>query len=95
MTVSLVGKRVDFDLGTDSEFGTGDQGFDIDFPIIGYLNADDSQFGYVLVFHNSGRYMFPVATVDWLMEMDGAWMQWIYMLQDAAAQATDKLIEYL
>ncbi|KAG9296422.1 hypothetical protein G9A89_015014 [Geosiphon pyriformis] len=70
MTASLVGKRVSFDLGTDSEFGTGDWGFDIDFPIVGYLNAGDSQFGYVLVYHNSGRYAFLVATVDWLMEMD-------------------------
>ncbi|KAG9284105.1 hypothetical protein G9A89_022879 [Geosiphon pyriformis] len=70
MTVSLVSKQMGFDLGTDSEFGTGNQSFDIDFPIVGYLNAGDSQFGYVLVYHNSGRYMFPVATVDWLMEMD-------------------------
>ncbi|KAG9302977.1 hypothetical protein G9A89_022637 [Geosiphon pyriformis] len=70
MTVLLVSKRVGFDLGTDSEFGTGDWGFDIDFPIVGYLNAGDSQFGYVLGYHNSGRYAFPVATVDWLMKMD-------------------------
>ncbi|KAG9286727.1 hypothetical protein G9A89_012277 [Geosiphon pyriformis] len=61
---------LDFDLDNDSEFGTGDQGFDIDFPIVGYLNADDSQFGYVPGYHNSDRYAFSVATVDWLMKMD-------------------------
>ncbi|KAG9286381.1 hypothetical protein G9A89_014547 [Geosiphon pyriformis] len=60
MTASLVNKWVGFDLGTDLEFGTGNQGFDIDFPIVGYLNASDSQFEYV----------FPVATVDWSMKMD-------------------------
>ncbi|KAG9287704.1 hypothetical protein G9A89_004107 [Geosiphon pyriformis] len=70
MTVLLVGKQVDFDLGTDSEFETSNQGFNIDFPIIDYLNTGNSQFGYVLVYHNSGKYAFPVATVDWLMEMD-------------------------
>ncbi|KAG9286659.1 hypothetical protein G9A89_012209 [Geosiphon pyriformis] len=70
MTASLVGKRVGFDLGTDSEFETGDQSFDIDFLIIGYLNAGNSQFGYVFVYHNSGRYSLPVATVNWLMEMN-------------------------
>ncbi|KAG9286873.1 hypothetical protein G9A89_012423 [Geosiphon pyriformis] len=95
MTALLVGKQMGFDLGTDSEFGTGNRSFDIGFPIIGYLNADDSQFGYVFVYHNSGRYAFPVATVNWSMKMNGAWMQWTYMLQDAAAQTTDKLVEYL
>ncbi|KAG9291681.1 hypothetical protein G9A89_022100 [Geosiphon pyriformis] len=70
MTVSLVGKWVGFDLGTDSEFGTGDQGFNMDFLIVGYLNAGNSQFGYVLVYHNSGRYAFPVATVNWLIKID-------------------------
>ncbi|KAG9288993.1 hypothetical protein G9A89_015542 [Geosiphon pyriformis] len=58
------------DLNNDSEFGTDNWSFDIDFPIIGYLSTGDSQFGYVLVYHNSGRYVFPVATVDWLMKMD-------------------------
>ncbi|KAG9300757.1 hypothetical protein G9A89_023555 [Geosiphon pyriformis] len=61
---------LDFDLDNDLEFGTSDQGFDIDFPIVGYLNADNSQFGYVLGYHNSGRYAFFVATVDWLIKMD-------------------------
>ncbi|KAG9286400.1 hypothetical protein G9A89_014566 [Geosiphon pyriformis] len=70
MTALLVGKRVGFDLGTDSEFGTGDQNFDMDFPIIGYLNTDNSQFGYVFVYHNSGRYAFLVATVNWLIKID-------------------------
>ncbi|KAG9302728.1 hypothetical protein G9A89_009505 [Geosiphon pyriformis] len=70
MTVLLVGKQVGFDLGTDSEFGTGNRGFNIDFPIIGYLNAGNSQFGYVLVYHNNGRYAFPVVTVDWSMKID-------------------------
>ncbi|KAG9305282.1 hypothetical protein G9A89_007777 [Geosiphon pyriformis] len=64
MTASLVDKWVGFDLGTDSEFGTDDRSFNIDFLIIGYLNTDNSQFGYVLVYHNSGRYAFPVVTVD-------------------------------
>ncbi|KAG9299382.1 hypothetical protein G9A89_014031 [Geosiphon pyriformis] len=64
MTASLVGKQVGFDLGIDLEFGTSNQGFDIDFPIVGYLNVGDSQFGYVLVYHNSGKYAFPVVTVD-------------------------------
>ncbi|KAG9290495.1 hypothetical protein G9A89_002470 [Geosiphon pyriformis] len=95
MTASLVGKQIGLDLGIDLEFGTGNRDFDIDFLIIGYLDADNSQFEYVLVYHNSGRYVFPVAIVDWLMKMDGAWMQWIYMLQDAAVQAMDKLVEYL
>ncbi|KAG9294643.1 hypothetical protein G9A89_008122 [Geosiphon pyriformis] len=72
MTVSLVGKWVGFDLSTDSEFGTGNWGFDIDFPIIGYLNTGDSQFGCVLVYHNSGKYAFFVATIDWLMKMNMA-----------------------
>ncbi|KAG9284115.1 hypothetical protein G9A89_022889 [Geosiphon pyriformis] len=70
MIVSLVGKRVGFNLGTNSEFGTSDQSFDIDFLIVGYLNTGDSQFEYVLVYHNSGRYAFPVATVNWLMKMN-------------------------
>ncbi|KAG9306853.1 hypothetical protein G9A89_005754 [Geosiphon pyriformis] len=70
MTVSLVDKQVGFDLSTNLEFGTSDQGFDIDFPIIGYLNTGDSQFGYILVYHNNGRYAFLVAIVDWLMKMD-------------------------
>ncbi|KAG9286236.1 hypothetical protein G9A89_014222 [Geosiphon pyriformis] len=70
MIVLLVDKQVGFDLGTDLEFGTSDQGFEIDIPIIGYLNAGNSQFGYVLVYHNSSRYAFQVATVDWLMKMD-------------------------
>ncbi|KAG9299626.1 hypothetical protein G9A89_020797 [Geosiphon pyriformis] len=70
MTTSLVDKQVGFDLGTDLEFGTGDWGFDMDFLIVGYLNTGDSQFGYVLVYHNSGRYAFSVATVDWLMKID-------------------------
>ncbi|KAG9303994.1 hypothetical protein G9A89_005904 [Geosiphon pyriformis] len=70
MTASLVDKRVGFDLGTDLEFGTDNRGFNIDFLIVGYLNTGNSQFGYVLIYHNSGRYVFPVATVDWLMEMD-------------------------
>ncbi|KAG9286153.1 hypothetical protein G9A89_010167 [Geosiphon pyriformis] len=61
---------LDFDLDNDLEFGTGDRGFDIDFPIVGYLNAGNSQFGYVLGYHNSGRYVFPVATVDWLMKIN-------------------------
>ncbi|KAG9294267.1 hypothetical protein G9A89_021626 [Geosiphon pyriformis] len=61
---------LDFDLDNDSEFETSDRGFDIDFLIIGYLNAGDSQFGYVLGYHNSGRYAFPVVTIDWLMKMD-------------------------
>ncbi|KAG9291699.1 hypothetical protein G9A89_022118 [Geosiphon pyriformis] len=72
MTALLVGKRVGFDLGTDLEFGTGHWGFDIGFLIIGYLNAGDSQFGYVFVYYNSGRYAFSVATVDWLMKMNMA-----------------------
>ncbi|KAG9285523.1 hypothetical protein G9A89_006511 [Geosiphon pyriformis] len=70
MTALLVGKQIGFDLGTDSEFGTGNQGFDIDFPIIGYLNTGNSQFEYVFVYHNSGRYAFLMATVDWSMKMD-------------------------
>ncbi|KAG9288565.1 hypothetical protein G9A89_003440 [Geosiphon pyriformis] len=61
---------LDFDLDNDSEFGTGNWSFDIDFPIVDYLNTGDSQFGYVFGYHNSGRYAFPVATVDWLMKMD-------------------------
>ncbi|KAG9286375.1 hypothetical protein G9A89_014541 [Geosiphon pyriformis] len=61
---------LDSDLDNDLEFGTGNRGFDIDFLIIGYLDAGDSQFGYVLVSHNSGRYAFPVATVNWLMKID-------------------------
>ncbi|KAG9285084.1 hypothetical protein G9A89_009895 [Geosiphon pyriformis] len=60
---------LDSDLDNDSEFGTGNQSFDIDFPIVDYLDAGNSQFGYVLVYHNSGRYAFSVATVDWLMKM--------------------------
>ncbi|KAG9300354.1 hypothetical protein G9A89_009978 [Geosiphon pyriformis] len=60
---------LDSDLDNDSEFGTGDWGFDIDFLIVGYLDAGNSQFGYVLVSHNSSRYAFPVATVDWLIQM--------------------------
>ncbi|KAG9298176.1 hypothetical protein G9A89_005444 [Geosiphon pyriformis] len=60
---------LDSDLNSNSEFGTGDQGFNIDFLIVGYLDAGDSQFGYVIVYHNSDRYAFPVATVDWLMKM--------------------------
>ncbi|KAG9286684.1 hypothetical protein G9A89_012234 [Geosiphon pyriformis] len=70
MTPSLVSKQVGFNLDTDSEFGTSNRGFDIDFLIVGYLNASNSQFGYVLGYHNSGRYTFPVATVDWLIKMD-------------------------
>ncbi|KAG9301872.1 hypothetical protein G9A89_004551 [Geosiphon pyriformis] len=58
------------DLDNDLEFGTSDWGFDIDFPIFGYLDAGDSQFGYDLVYHNSGRYMFSIATVDWSIKMD-------------------------
>ncbi|KAG9291487.1 hypothetical protein G9A89_021906 [Geosiphon pyriformis] len=42
MTVLLVSKWVGFDLGTDSEFGIGNRDFDIDFPIVSYLNAGDS-----------------------------------------------------
>ncbi|KAG9287477.1 hypothetical protein G9A89_023849 [Geosiphon pyriformis] len=61
---------LDSDLDNDSEFGTGDRSFDINFLIVGYLNAGNSQFGYVLVYYNSGKYVFPVATVNWSMKMD-------------------------
>ncbi|KAG9305754.1 hypothetical protein G9A89_005152 [Geosiphon pyriformis] len=74
VAVSLAGNYsnigLDFDLDNDSEFETGDRGFDIDFPIVGYLNTGNNQFGYVFGYHNSGRYAFPVATVDWLIKMD-------------------------
>ncbi|KAG9292786.1 hypothetical protein G9A89_006347 [Geosiphon pyriformis] len=72
MTALLVGKRVGFDLDTDSEFGTGDWDFNIAFLIIGYLNTGDSQFGGVFVYHNSSRYAFLVATVDWSIKIDVA-----------------------
>ncbi|KAG9305475.1 hypothetical protein G9A89_021193 [Geosiphon pyriformis] len=53
-----------------AELGTGNWGFNIDFPINGYLNADNSQFGYVFVYHNSSKYMSLVATIDWSMKMN-------------------------
>ncbi|KAG9288415.1 hypothetical protein G9A89_015621 [Geosiphon pyriformis] len=70
MTASLIGKQVGFDLSTDSEFGTSNWGFDIDFPIIGYLSIDSSQFVCVLAYHNSGKHAFSTAKVDWLITMD-------------------------
>ncbi|KAG9299691.1 hypothetical protein G9A89_006407 [Geosiphon pyriformis] len=61
---------LNLDLDNNLEFGTGNWGFEIDFPIIGYLNTGNSPFGYALVYHNSGRYVFSVAIVDWLMQID-------------------------
>ncbi|KAG9299709.1 hypothetical protein G9A89_013069 [Geosiphon pyriformis] len=74
IVVSLVHNEISVDivwnLIDDSELRTGDWGFDINFPIVGYLNVNGSQFKYVLVYHNSSRYAFLVATVDWLMKMN-------------------------
>ncbi|KAG9303026.1 hypothetical protein G9A89_001051 [Geosiphon pyriformis] len=61
---------LDLDLDNNLEFETGNWGFEIDFPIIGYLNTGNSLFGYALVYHNSGRYVFSVAIVNWLMQMN-------------------------
>ncbi|KAG9305503.1 hypothetical protein G9A89_006473 [Geosiphon pyriformis] len=68
----LVGKwfNIVLSLIDDLELRTGDRVFDIDFPIIGYLNTNGSRVEYVFVYHNSGRYAFSVATVDWLIKMN-------------------------
>ncbi|KAG9285644.1 hypothetical protein G9A89_009284 [Geosiphon pyriformis] len=74
VAVLLAGNYFDIglnsDLDNDLEFGTGNRDFNIDFPIVGYLDTGDSPFGYVLVYHNSDRYVFSVATVDWSMKID-------------------------
>ncbi|KAG9305842.1 hypothetical protein G9A89_006253 [Geosiphon pyriformis] len=72
VAASLASKWFDIVLNLidNSELRTGNQSFNIDFLIIGYLHTSGSQFGYVLVYHNSDRYTFPVATVDWSMKMN-------------------------
>ncbi|KAG9293090.1 hypothetical protein G9A89_016452 [Geosiphon pyriformis] len=69
IAASLVHNKVSIgivlDFAGNSELGTSDQGFDIDFLIVGYLNIGSNQFVCVLVYHNSGKHAFFVATVDW------------------------------
>ncbi|KAG9284454.1 hypothetical protein G9A89_014058 [Geosiphon pyriformis] len=70
--VSLAGNFDDMALNLVGypEFETSNQDFDIDFLIVGYLSDSGSQFVGVLVYHNSGKHAFPVATVDWSMRLD-------------------------
>ncbi|KAG9296147.1 hypothetical protein G9A89_014739 [Geosiphon pyriformis] len=60
------------DFAKNSELGTSNWDFNIDFLIIGYLNAGGNQLVCVLVYHNSSKHAFLVATVDWLKMMDVA-----------------------
>ncbi|KAG9291428.1 hypothetical protein G9A89_021847 [Geosiphon pyriformis] len=66
MTASSVSNLVDIelDLIDDLEFESGNWDFDIDFPIIGYLNVGGNQFASGLVYHNSDKYIFSTATVN-------------------------------
>ncbi|KAG9298072.1 hypothetical protein G9A89_018155 [Geosiphon pyriformis] len=69
---SLVGNsdNIALSLVGYSEFETSNQSFNIDFLIIDYLSDNGSQFVDVLVYHNSGKNAFSVATIDWLMMLN-------------------------
>ncbi|KAG9285013.1 hypothetical protein G9A89_009823 [Geosiphon pyriformis] len=54
----------------NSELETSDQNFNIDFLIVGYLFLNYSSFLNALVYHSSGKHMFPAVTVNWLKMMD-------------------------
>ncbi|KAG9289451.1 hypothetical protein G9A89_008012 [Geosiphon pyriformis] len=64
---SSTDKSVDMVLGWigNLELGTGNQDFDIDFPIIGYLFLIYSQSLNAFVYHSSGKHTSSAATADW------------------------------